>query len=365
MHIIDWRIQSTSDHSNSLRRRIVRNSRTFVRFNTFNRQGAAALNKGIAIIDRNTPNSAFENVIHGNTFNFDDDGSNMPIVSAGGRTTDTYMYDNIRIPAEGGQSDGNVNTTCCPSFYAVPDVCFSGDMQVQEEQKGTILMRELKLGDKVLVGESRFERVYSFGHKDEHQKTSFLQFLPSKLELSKDHMVMVSGKGPIPASMVEVGDRFVGGERVQAVRTVPRTGVYAPFTASGTIVVNGVLASTYVAFQGSNKLILGSFKVPITYQWIAHAFLAPYRIWCEIFGATGSSKGISKWVEQPLRGLQGLLEHHPFVVGLTLLPMLLLLALFSVLEAMFLSPMAGTVVVTTLVLAMRWRTPGKSLIHSP
>jgi hypothetical protein len=62
-----------------------------------------------------------------------------------------------------------------------------------------------------------------------------LQFMPSRLELSKDHMLFIQGRGFIPAKMVKVGDQFYTGAVVESIHRIVRQGVYAPFTTSGAI----------------------------------------------------------------------------------------------------------------------------------
>jgi len=198
-----------------------------------------------------------------------------------------------------------------------PGICFSGEMSVQVKGKGFLSMYDLQLGDEVLTGDDRYEPVYSFGHHQPTQEAHFLQvrLLSSSsklrhppLEISRDHMVFVDGKSyPIPASRLKKGDRCIlsGNESwatVTEIKQVVRKGVYAPFTVSGTIVVNGVLASSYVGFQDSSVLRLGDINTPLTYQWLAHAFEAPHRLvcllgWCNT--ETYTPEGISTWVDLP------------------------------------------------------------------
>jgi Right handed beta helix region len=97
----------------------IKGSKTFVRFNTFLRNGESSLLKGVAIIDREVNLSADQNVIHDNVFDLDDDLS-IPIVSAGGQTTETIAFDNIRTPDDGELYSGDVSMICCPDWYQRP-----------------------------------------------------------------------------------------------------------------------------------------------------------------------------------------------------------------------------------------------------
>jgi Hint module len=89
--------------------------------------------------------------------------------------------------------------------------------------------------------------------------------------------VFVVGRGAVRADTVAVGDLLTGsaGEPlvVTSVSQGYSRGLFAPFTFSGDIVVNGVLASNYVAFLG---------KSAIDHHSINHAYLAPIRMRCRL-----------------------------------------------------------------------------------
>ena len=215
---------------------------------------------------------------------------------------------------------------------------------VQVRNKGAIRMSDLQLGDDILVDHNdNFEPVYSFGHRSETEVAEYLLLYPSMLEVSSDHMVFVETKGAIPASMVQVGDKLVGGASVSTITRVTRHGVFAPFTPSGTIVVNGVLASSYVSFQESNVLKIGSIAMPISYHWMAHRFHLPHRIWCYHLKRCETEEytetGISKWVHTPLRMTQWLLAQPPILMVVLMIPILLLLTIFAIVDTMLLYPM--------------------------
>ena len=200
-------------------------------------------------------------------------------------------------------------------------------------------MKDLQIGDRVLASTGEYETVYSFGHREEAVEADFLQLLPSTLEISKDHMVLVNSRYA-PASFVQVGDvlKLANGDSltVEAIKTVVRTGVYAPFTTSGTIVVSNIQASTYIAFQDSDNLIVGGWTSPLSFQWIAHASQAPHRMYRMLFGITGgevyTENGISTNVELLLRFFEWYLRQHALVMMLLLVPALILLLSLSAVE---------------------------------
>jgi hypothetical protein len=148
-------------------------------------------------------------------------------------------------------------------------------------------MKDLKLGDKVLVQGGKYEPVYSFGHHSQEVEALYLKFVTTaarSLELSKEHMVFIEGGRSVPASYVKVGDKLVlaDGElaTVKAIRVVQKQGAYAPFTASGTVIVNGVKASSFVSFQDSETLQVAGIDTGLTFQFLEHTFERPHRLWC-------------------------------------------------------------------------------------
>lgn len=238
-------------------------------------------------------------------------------------------------------------------------LCFSGDTLVNVKGSGraTKKMSELQVGDYVLAENNQYERVYSFGHRDVARKSEFLQLLPSKLELSKDHMLFVQGNDvAIPASMVKTGDILSDGVAVEAIRTVIRAGVYTPYTPSGKIVVNGVVASNYISLQNSDMLMVGSFKTPFSHHWLDHAFQTPHRIWCHYMGMRDSNleNGFSTWSEPPFRFCQWMLKQQSLVVMLALLiPFVTMLGFFCAVEAVLLYPFVSAVVVLSAMYLRR------------
>jgi len=83
--------------------------------------------------------------------------------------------------------------------------------------------------------------------------------------------------------------------RVVSVQAIQRQGLYAPMTASGTIVVNGVPVSCYTA--------LGFFGAVLSkpmIEWLSHGAMVPYRIFCSLVGCHDESydteHGYNPWV---------------------------------------------------------------------
>jgi len=119
---------------------------------------------------------------------------------------------------------------------------------------------------------------------------------------------------------VKVGDALIAakrqptGTKVVSIRKIHRDGLYAPFTVSGDVVVNGVAPSSYIALPPAFQSNL-SFEQQ---HWMQHAAYAPCRLYCGLVGgcenetydeATGLSKGPTVWLP-----LLHWLEDHSQVV---------------------------------------------------
>ena len=187
--------------------------------------------------------------------------------------------------------------------------CFPGDATCEVQGQGQVRMSDIKLGDKVLVQGGKYETVYSFGHLARQVEATYLQFVAAGfvLEISKDHMVFVEGGRSVPASIVKVGDKLLltngNAATVNAIRSVRKQGAYAPFTASGTVAVNGVVASSFIAFQDSETLKIGDIDTTLSFQFLARTFETPHRMWCQYVSACTEEKytveGVSLWVDLP------------------------------------------------------------------
>jgi len=199
------------------------------------------------------------------------------------------------------------------------EFCFSGDTVVDVQGQGNTRMEALKIGDSVMTADGTYSKVYSFGHFAPKDVTTYLQIRTDagpagqpSLEITKGHMLYVlhrhstSDKAlPVPAGDVKVGDVLVSApgqphQVVTSIRSVSRRGLYAPFTATGDLVVNGVVASNYITLPEV-------FQSHVSYKqqhWMQHAALQPIRAFCGVLGcenetydeATGYSKPVSLWM---------------------------------------------------------------------
>lgn len=212
-----------------------------------------------------------------------------------------------------------------PTSEAGRRFCFSSENTVTVLDRGLVAMRDLKVGDMVHTKNGLFERVYSFGHLNHHVLVNYLQLHVSTrtdpLELTKDHLVFVkdsisSSAIAVPASNIRVGDVLLSssskaeGLVVVKIETIVRKGFYAPFTQSGVIDVNGVLASNYVAPQeNSSFLRIGGYTTTVSNHWLFHLVLTPYRMLC---GQAWSRRLCE--IEEDRQGDVPVLLQYPFQV---------------------------------------------------
>jgi len=133
-------------------------------------------------------------------------------------------------------------------------------------------MDALKVGHQVLVmneatGQTTFERVDSFIHRRPDVTTEFYRLKTSNgnvLTLSPGHMVPVvdCANPSAPTSLKYAKDTNVGEcllvhndgqistSNLQSIEPVTKTGIFAPLTQSGNLVVDDVIASCYSAYEG-------------------------------------------------------------------------------------------------------------------
>ncbi|KAK7241062.1 hypothetical protein SO694_00053039 [Aureococcus anophagefferens] len=152
-------------------------------------------------------------------------------------------------------------------------------------------MRDLRLGDAVLDGAGGFSPVYFFSHADAAVAAPFVRLelatSGATLTLSPDHYVDVRG-APVYAKDVRVGDalaRWTGVDFVADVvanaTNVVAEGLYNPYTLSGTIVVDGVLASCH-----SSWILDGLVPPRVAAPVYQRAFVVP-RVAYKLIGPRG------------------------------------------------------------------------------
>ena len=175
------------------------------------------------------------------------------------------------------------------------DECFPANAIVFT-QDGQKEMKSLRPGDRVLTltgkGQKVFTEVITFLHYHPDHDGSYIVLKSesgTSLTVSPNHLIYTTGAGDgdvkqdqldtkaTYAGILKSGDKIIlvskdkmETDSIESVRHVRSHGLYAPLTRSGTIVVDGVLASCYANFPN---------------QCVAHVALAPLRLQCRFVKA--------------------------------------------------------------------------------
>mmetsp|Transcript_27104 Transcript_27104/g.45180 ORF Transcript_27104/g.45180 Transcript_27104/m.45180 type:complete len:551 (+) Transcript_27104:90-1742(+) len=239
-------------------------------------------------------------------------------------------------------------------------ICFPGNAVVHVQDKGLVRIDTLVIGDLVQVANDRFEPVYSFGHKNPSYKYNFLEIATSDsnstpLVISPDHMIATPNDGFVPAVHLEVGEFVLGGAdgskvQILAIKDVKAQGAFAPFTPSGTLIVNGILASSFIAVEYTSLNLVG---VEFSWQWMAHTFEFPHRVACHYLGRrcpdeTYDDAGMSSWVSAPLEAGHWVLKQKGAVRNILLGLSVVVLIIFAAMEQalMLVYPLATALWIT-------------------
>jgi hypothetical protein len=198
-------------------------------------------------------------------------------------------------------------------------ICFPGESTVTVSRNGhverNVEMRALRIGDLVDVGGHQFEPIYSFGHFRPDASADYLIIKASSgasITISEHHLIYSNTMETfVKARSLQVGDELIDGAgktiEVRSIKMIKSTGAFAPFTPSGKLVVNGILASTYaVPFNTDESMKFFGGVVQVSYQWMAHSFEFPHRLACHYTTLfcpveTYTVDGVSTWVSGPLQ----------------------------------------------------------------
>jgi len=173
---------------------------------------------------------------------------------------------------------------------------------VDVQGKGPTNIMNVQVNDYVRSGTHSYSKVYSFGQKNHHLPSRMTVIETSSptspvLKLTFDHMVYLEGSSlPVTAGSIQVGDQLatVNNGEEEAVRgvvkithNVAETGFVTPITTSGTLVVDGIVASVYAGKHGHSHYlpnaggaIGGRSATFLHYHTISHVATAPLRFTC-------------------------------------------------------------------------------------
>ncbi|KAJ3191826.1 hypothetical protein HDU82_003394 [Entophlyctis luteolus] len=178
--------------------------------------------------------------------------------------------------------------------------CFPSDAVVDVENVGLVRMSELKVGDRVLSraenGMRIYEDIYMFGHQDPLAQAVFVQIQLNArnltLELTSDHFMPTLGQSGkeayLRAGKLQVGMKVLLSDgtvsEITRINRIHKSGLFNPYTLSGRIVVNSIVASSHSGFLLDSVfdwMGLDAY-LPITYQTL----FAPARLAYFLLGKT-------------------------------------------------------------------------------
>jgi desert hedgehog len=141
-------------------------------------------------------------------------------------------------------------------------------------------MASLAIGDRVHVGRGQVSEVFLFTHRVADGFNEFIELVSASgavLRVTSGHYVYVNGnlaaaKTIVAGDEVELADG--SSDVVVRVSKVLKRGLYNPQTVDGSIVVDGILASTFTT------AVEPAF---------AHAILSPLRAMYRVFGVSTSA----------------------------------------------------------------------------
>nr|XP_022900483.1 tiggy-winkle hedgehog protein [Onthophagus taurus] len=187
--------------------------------------------------------------------------------------------------------------------------CFSSESTVKTSSGETKQLKDLEIGENILTydletGETVFSEVLLFLDRNPGEVRRFVHVETTRrtLKVTASHLVVIKDANNITrtifAAELKVGDtvlvlkdenaRTIIMDRVEKISWSSEIGVYAPLTRTGTVIVDGVVASCYATIDS---------------QFIAHFVMAPIRMGYNLMEGFSRmwkivSKPINGWSEE-------------------------------------------------------------------
>jgi len=229
--------------------------------------------------------------------------------------SDCIMEDTTMMPEITSTPTIMPEITSAPTTTSDADssfaACFSGTSLVTERLRGIVPMKDIRLGDQVQTttasGSPSWSKVRTFlhWHPNEVVPALLISHTKGNLTLTPNHMLFVADRNDashkkcqhetencykegnekwslLPSHQLQPGDFLLTSNddstsllfsKIVSIQETTMEGYYAPLTASGTLVVDGVLASCYAEEESSTT------KNTIIPHWAIQMAMAPLRIW--------------------------------------------------------------------------------------
>jgi len=188
--------------------------------------------------------------------------SYVPTYDSGRRRCSYVVYDSRR---RYGVYDSRRRSVYIHSSGSM--ACFPSSAKVQSQERGAVPITEVKVGEKVQTHDG-YSKILFFAKWQPEVSAEHVRITTENatLTLSASHALFFSDGKPVLAHRVTEGHELLTAGRVMKVERLKGTGLVAPVTAHGTLVVDGVTTSDYGPLSES----MG--------QGAAHMALAPLRL---------------------------------------------------------------------------------------
>lgn len=124
--------------------------------------------------------------------------------------------------------------------------CFPANAVVQSKRHGRVKIVDVKIGDEVMTHEG-YSQVLFFAMRkpDAEAECTVIKTANSTLTLTGSHAVFKADGSAIQVHNVSIGLSLLSAGVVESLNTMPCTGLVAPVTRAGSLVVDGVTTSDY------------------------------------------------------------------------------------------------------------------------
>jgi hypothetical protein len=195
--------------------------------------------------------------------------------------------------------------------------CFSLESTVIKSDNGErvrIPLQNIKVNDKIEVltkSGIKFKKIITILHRSSSKHCNYLKFTTLNqhgehtLEISPNHVIMKNeATNPVYAFelkiednlLVKLGDNFVKSKIVR-IESIVKKGLIAPLTESGTIIVDGILASCFCGTDRADILkAFGSY-----FDWACYmTVILPVHIKRKIIGEKKAEKRVLNAIENDI-----------------------------------------------------------------
>jgi hypothetical protein len=279
----------------------------------------------------------------------------------------------------GGDNDGGDND-------GGDAACFPADAIVNVKGLGYVAMEQLQIGDLVQVANGSYEPIYSFCKKNANSLVDYLHIFTANLKkplvLTPNHLVYVvsaddvlSAARAVEGKAVRVGDSLIMGDgtltKVVKLSHGKKRGYYAPYTSSGTIVVDHLQASVYASTPSGPLSSTSTSTSPWLFQqqdlyWLSQSH---HRLLCQISWETcynehySAVTGMSNIVEWSLVQYNRLTSLCPTAQILAGIPVVAFLLLAALLEKISIATSLAAVLIFVGTTAFHRHGYNKSINH--